>query len=301
MKKAFFLFFLLSFTFNFCQTQEWMNSLDVAKRLALVQDKMLFVVWENTTLDTFPVILDNGKGGVIVGDLFKDNDINQIVWEYFIPVIIKESNYEALFNEIKDKRDVLYIDKFNDNSIKIMDANGNILNTNSLEYDYGNTDLSFLFNNYALRTSYLKQELSNYSKKKTFSTSYNLASKYLDFSIHVNNSIRNEVIEMAHFYLNEATEILKNDNTPNKSAFAQKCELLKLKNHLIVNRPKKALRLLKKYKNIKIEKINQYLFSFLHYKAYKLLKDEEKALIWKPKVSNIDLKKSNLILKINQL
>ena len=48
MKKAVFLFFLISFTFNFCQSQEWMNSLDVAKRLALVQDKMLFVVWENT-------------------------------------------------------------------------------------------------------------------------------------------------------------------------------------------------------------------------------------------------------------
>lgn len=299
MKKAVSLFFILLFSFNFCQSQEWMNSLDVAKRLALVQDKMLFVVWENTTLDSFPVLLDNGKGGVIVGDLFKDNDINQLVWEYFIPVIIKETNYEALFNEIKDKRDALYIDKFNDNSIKIMDANGNILNTSSLEYGYYGVVLTFLFDNYALRTTYLKQELSNYSKKKTFSTTYNLASKYLDFSIHVNNSIRYEVIEMAHFYLNEATEILKNDNTPNKSAFAQKCELLKLKHHLIVNRPKKALRLLKKYKNVKIEEINQYLFSFLHYTAYKLLKDEEKALTWKPKVSNIDLNKTNLIQKIN--
>ena len=55
------------------------------------------------------------KGSVTV----EDNDINQVVWEYFIPVIIKESNYEVLFNEIKDKRDLKYIDKFNDNSIKI--------------------------------------------------------------------------------------------------------------------------------------------------------------------------------------
>lgn len=299
MKKAVFFFFLLAFTFNFCQSQEWMNSLDVAKRLALVQDKMLFVVWENTTLDTFPVILDNGKGGVIIGDLFEDYDLNQVVWEYFIPVIIKESNYEALFNEIKDKRDVLYIDKFNDNSIKIMDANGNILNMNSFEYGYGGTDLTFLIDNYALRTTYLKQELSNYSKKKTFSTVYSLASKYLDFSIHVNANIRTEVIDLAHYYLDEAAEILKTDSTSNKVAFAQKCELLKLKHHLIINRPKKVLRLLKKYKNVKIEKINQYLFSFLHYTAYKLLKDEEKSLPWKSKVSNTDMDKTNLILKIN--
>jgi hypothetical protein len=299
MKKAVFLFFLISFTFNFCQSQEWMNSLDVAKRLALVQDKMLFVVWENTTLDTFPVILDNGKGGVISRDLFEDNDINQVVWEYFIPVIIKESNYEALFNKIKDKRDAVYIDKFNDNSIKIMDANGNILNTNSLEYGYGVTDLTFLLDNYALRTTYLKQELANYSKKKTLSTVYNLASKYLDFSIHVNTSIRTEVIDLAHFYLEEAIEILKNDSTSNKSALEQKCELLKLNHHLIVNRPKKALRLLKKFKGIEIEKINQYLFSYLHYTAYKLLKDEEKAMTWKLKVLNTDLNKANLILKIN--
>ena len=35
--------------------------------------------------------LDDGleEGSFIFGDLFEDNDINQIVWEYFIPVIIK--------------------------------------------------------------------------------------------------------------------------------------------------------------------------------------------------------------------
>lgn len=300
MKNLILTIVLFTFAINLCQSQEWMNSLDVAKRLARVQDKMIFAMWENATVDSLPVFLKSKNGKYIIGDLFADKEINRLVWDYFVPVKLQEANYEKLFNEIKDKRSVAYIDKFNDNTIKIMDVNGNILNTDYLEYYYGNVDLSFLIDYYALKTTFLKHELASYSRNKTFLDTYILASKYLEFSTYVNATVRNEVIDLALIYLNEAIGLIENENPEKKAAFKQRCELLFLKKHLILNNPKKTLRQLKKYKNLEIAKNNESLYATLHYTAYKLLKKDDKAEVWKSKISSVDLKKISVILKINQ-
>ena len=80
----------------------------------------------------------------------------------------------------------------------------------------------------------------------------------------------------------------------------QKCDLFKKEEYLILNKPKKVLRHLKKLDITEIDKINQSLFSFLNYAAFKLLKDEENAALWKSKVSLVDLKKTKLIININR-
>lgn len=282
-----------------CPAQEWIHSLDVAKRLAFIQDKMLLVMWEDSTLDEVLVMLEDKNKKLNVRSLFNDREVNSLIWDYFIPVKIKDSKYGELYNEIKDKRNLNYINKFNDDSIKIMDVNGNILNVNYNEYYFDYINLSYIFKNYALKTTYLKQEFENYIDKRTFKTTYDLASKYLDLANYVNEDIKIEIIDLAKIYLDEAIVLLENYNSNNKVALSQKCNLLELKQYLILNKPKRVLRILKKNKKQEITENNQSLYAFLNYTAYKLLKNEDAASNWEAKVSKEDLKKSNFILKIN--
>ena len=48
-----------------------------------------------------------------------------------------------------------------------------------------------------------------------------------------------------------------------------------------------------------IDKRNQSLFDFLNYTTFKMLKDESNAALWKEKLSNLNLKKAELIIKNN--
>ena len=297
MKKTILLFVFVIISFNSCLAQEWFTSLEVAKKLALIQDKMLFVMWENTFNYPYTVELNNDKGDTIITDLFEDDSINRIIWDYFIPVKIYESKYAELSNQIMETRGTKYFNKLIDDSIKIMDVNGNILNINaSNEYI---ENLSLLIKHYALNTSFLKQELINYSKQKNLTTSFSLASKYLDFAILSENDIRFEIIQLANIYFNEAKKHLPKSDLNNEMVFLQNCDLLLVKEDLILNKPRKVIRHLRKINMTEIHKRNQSLFSFLNYTAYKLLNDEENAVLWKSKVSFVDLKKAKLIIKNN--
>jgi len=297
MKKTILLFVFVITSFNFCLAQEWFTSLEVAKKLALVQNKMLFVMWEDTFYYPYPIELNNDKGGEMTIDLFEDDQVNTLIWDYFIPVKLYETNYAELSNQIKETRGTKYFNKLIDDSIKIMDVNGNILNINTSNEYLEN--FSIIIKLYALNTSYLKQELVNYSKNKSFSTSFWLASKYLDFAIFVEKDTRLEMMQLASIYFDESKNHLAKSDLNNKIAILQKCDLLKIKEYLILNKPKKVLRHLKKLNTTEIDKINQSLFSFLNYTAFKLLEDEENAIIWKNKVSIVDLKIAKLIININ--
>src|SRR5210317_469364 len=123
-KKIFCLFFLFTFI-NIGFAQDWMDSFEVAKRLALTQNKMLFVMWEDAYRRPFPDFLEDDKGNLyFVKDIFNNEFINSKIWEYFVPVILKESQHAILYNKIKGKRSLTYINKFNDDFIKIMNVNG---------------------------------------------------------------------------------------------------------------------------------------------------------------------------------
>jgi len=203
-----------------------------------------------------------------------------------------------LSDQIKETRGTRYYNKLVDDSIKIMDVNRNILNiiTSGIEHE----NLSLIIKKYALNTSFLKQALIEYSKEDNYATSFRLASKYLDFAIFVEKDTRFEIIQLAGIYLDEAINHLSKSDLKNKRALLQKCDLLKKKEYLILNKPRKALRHLKKLDITEIDKINQSLFSFLNYAAFKLLRDEENAALWKSKVSLVDLKKTKLIININR-
>jgi hypothetical protein len=173
MKKTV-LIVLFTLMVGVCNAQEWFTSFDVAKRLALVQNKMLFVLWEESMDYSYPLLFNNDKGNLMVVDLSENDSLDPIIWEHFIPVLLPESRYVDFINKAKGRR-VRYTDKLNDDSIKIMDVNGNILNLDDAFETEQN--LSVLIKKYALNTTFLQQDLNNYSKNVNITSAFNLASK----------------------------------------------------------------------------------------------------------------------------
>lgn len=298
MKKLISILLISIFPICTLHSQEWLTSLEVAKKLAIMQDKMIFAVWEDTMYRSgSPIIINNNI--YPISDLAAKESHSQLIWNYFVPLIIPEYTYRDLLDEIDGKRSLDYMYKFNDNHIKIMDANGNILNTSFNGNEFGDMNLASVLEKYALNTSFLKNELKNYALDSSFNSSFRLAIRYLDFAIFANKSIKKELLDLSDIYMKEAKEKLQNESSEKQSLFNEKIELLEIKKMVILNNPKKALRKLKRFDPAKVEDSNLPLLSFLHFASNRLLDNIDNAMIWQNKVSLADLKKVKYLLNNN--
>ncbi|SHG48888.1 hypothetical protein SAMN05444148_0254 [Winogradskyella jejuensis] len=281
------------------ETIPWVESLPIAKIQARSQDKMILMVWEGATKYPLPVLLKDERGrNVVIDNLFETPQLNELLWQYFVPVVVGDESYADLFYEIEGKRPQSYIDKFNDDTLKILDVNGNILGTSGAYTELLNLD-KFIAK-YGFETSYIKQELMNYKLKKDFYTSFYLASKYVDFSLLVNENVRSEILKLSDIYFAESEAFLMAEEASDKNTLLQRVELTKLKQDLIKNRSRKVLRRLKKIEESQIEKVNQPLVTFLYYTAYRLLNDKEKFQPLESSISLLNLKQTQLIVNINR-
>lgn len=299
MKNVLLKLLLVALMVNTASAQEWMKNLEVAQALATVQNKMVLMVWEETTTYQYPVIVKDDKGRTIfINNLYEDEQVSPLIWEHFVPVIVSEYRYADLYEKIKGKRSQNYIDKFNDDSIKIMDINGNILNVDYSTEDFQN--ITTLIERYALNTTYIAQELQDYKKDKNFYSAYFLASKYLDLSLYVNKQTRNDVIKLSNIYLKEAERFIKAEEQTEHSALQQRCGLLELQEELLLKRPKKVIRQLKKMEEDEIVESNKPFIAFLYYTAYMSADKSEDAELWKSQISSVNLKKAQLIINLNR-
>ncbi len=298
MKNHILKILIFIFAINLSYSQAWMTSLDIAQNLALAQNKMVLMVWEETTMYPYPILVNDNTGRtLIVNDLFTDETLSPLIWEHFIPVIVKENKYEDLYAKVKGKRRQRYMDKFNDDSIKIMDANGFIINVSGSSDEFQN--ITEIIEKYALSTEFISTELNNYKEDKTFYSAFFLASKYMDFSIYSRNKTRKALMDMANIYLYEAKNILSVSKDKDKPKLEQRLELLSMQEYLILDRPKKVLRQLKRMEKDGIDSSNRSFAAFLYFTVSKLLNNEDDMKQWKSEVSSLNLKKAQLIYNIN--
>jgi len=289
-------FVLASSSISLVNAQEWMKSLDVAKKLAMNQNKMLFVMWEEATQYELPVFIKDKNGRTIyIDDLLLSEEINEIIWDMFVPVLLNEAAYEDMYSQIKDKRSYGYLQLFRDDSIKIMDASGNILNTAYVNYNYFN--FQDFVNKYALNTKILDQELRNYDQKKDFYSAFYLGAKYVDYAIYNSEEIRPEIIELSNIYLDEAEAYLESMAEEDKVNLETRCELVRIKQELVLNNPRKVLRRLKRLEADSMSSANKNLRAFLFFTSYKLLNDIENVQEWKTELSLVSMKEANYIYK----
>ncbi|REE24292.1 hypothetical protein DFQ09_10457 [Winogradskyella pacifica] len=291
------LLFLL-FAFNVSYSQPWMTNLDIAQNLALTQNKMVLMVWEESTLYPYAVLANDETGKtILIENLFESEVISPLIWEYFVPVIVAEHNYAELYAKIKDNRSQQYINKFNDDSIKIMDVNGNILNLSNDPDNFQN--ITTIINNYALNTEYISPELIGYKTERDFYSAYYLASKYFDYSMYLKEKARPTLIDLGLIYLNEASEFITANASEDQKALTERVSLLDVQQYLITKRPKKVIRQLNRMDAENMESNNQSLVAFLYYTAYKSINDETNAALWESKISSVNLKKAQLLINLN--
>ena len=278
--------------------QAWMTSLSVAQDLAAVQNKMVLMVWEDTTNYEYPVLVNDTNGRtLLIENLFEDEAISPLIWKHFVPVIVNEDQYADLFLKIKGKRKQSYIDKFNDDSIKIMDVNGNILNVSGQTEAYQN--ITNIILDYGLSTEFVSPELKGYKNKVDFYSAYFLASKYLYFSLYVKESTREHIVDLAMLYLDDAEVYLENNPEDNKTGLTQRIELSRIQQYLILKNPKKVLRVLNRIEKEEIETNNQDFVNFLYYTSYRILGDESEAELLESQISSVNLKKAQLLINLN--
>jgi hypothetical protein len=286
----------LLLTSGITYSQEWMSNLKVAQNLALVQNKMVLMIWEEETFNAYPVVVDNTRNQkMILDNLFEEVELNKAIWEYFIPVVVSEYVYDDLYEKIKNKRSQSYIDKLSDASLKVMDIHGNIVNV-TMPYD-DEYNLSQIIRDYAFNTEFLNQELRNYKDNKNFLTAYFLASKYLDFAAANKAKIRPNIINLAKIYIQEAKDLLPMESDNKQDEFAQRLEMLRLQADLLEGKAPRVIRILKKMEKDTIFESNKLFQAFLNYTAYKIRRDNQQAAVWKSQVSSVNLNKADAIIK----
>lgn len=293
-----FLVLFILFSVSAVNAQEWMSNLKIAQKLALVQNKMVLMVWEEETYYDFPVMIVNSNNQATwVNNLFDENELSKAIWQHFIPVVVSEYVYDDFYNQIKKKRSQNYLNKFSDGTLKVMDVNGNIVNVN-MGYD-DSFNLSKLITDYSFNTEFLSLELKNYVQSKTFFTSYFLASRYLDFSLYHKPTVRQEIVNLAKIYINHAEELLTQEPTEKQAELKQRLEMLELQTDLIEGKPGIVLRKLKRMDRGIVHESNKSYQAFLYFTAHKIRRDNANAEIWRPLLSTVNLNLSQSIIKIN--
>lgn len=279
------------------QIREWMSPLKFAQIKARSENKLILMAWKRSLEIPFPAIVkdENGKD-IYIKNLFESPIINEFLWKSFILVEVDDDFYGELMEEIKGKRSQSYVDTFEDDSLKIMDANGNIIGTSGAFTEVLN--LSKFVIKYNLNTSFLKQELINYDTNKEFYSAFYLASKYVDYSILVNNNVRDEILRLSDVYFAEAEQFLAEDkNLDNKKVLYQRIKLIRLKQDLIKNKSGKVIRQINK---IDLLEVNEPLKVFLLYTAYRLKNDVENFSVLENKLSLFNRKLSQSIVDLNR-
>ena len=93
--------------------------------------------------------------------------------------------------------------------------------------------------------------------------------------------------------------MLELENVKDQPVLKQRAELFILKQHLVLKRPRKVIRKLKRMDAETVNNTNKSFVAFLYYVAFMSLDDPENAEIWKSEISLVDLRKARMLINLN--
>jgi thiol-disulfide isomerase/thioredoxin len=276
MKKHLFSLLIVLTTFTNYADENWLTSFVDAKQLALGTNKLILVDFWATWC---------GPCKRMDSESWSKEDV-QLLMDNYVPVKIDIDRNKGLAQQY-GVRGIPYI--------FIMDGNGKVLYS-QMSYKRKNEVIDLL-KKYALNTSYLSSDLINFHKKETFTTAFRLGVKYQDYSLHIGDSIKSDVLNVADIYFEDARDYLKSSDLKNKNLFEQKLDLFEIQEYLILHKPEKALKSLNKLNANDILASNKSFYSFLLYVSYLELNDQTNATNLQKDISNAERKKAELFIK----
>jgi hypothetical protein len=168
--------------------------------------------------------------------------------------------------------------------VYILDANGEVV-LQSKSYMPKNRVMKLL-TEYKYSTKYIQQEYLNFMKTNSGDNALKIAEKYFDFSIFVDDSVKNDFLNLGSNYLKMSYKLYKKEGQ--KKKHKQRMALYDdVYKQLLRGNYKKTLKELNKdFKETDILEHNKDLYTFIQYTAYMKLKDNDNAKIWYQKLKN---------------
>ncbi|MGB8374089.1 MAG: thioredoxin domain-containing protein [Salegentibacter sp.] len=281
MKKITSLAFLL-LIFSNASATGWFYTLENAQKMALSTNKLIVVDFSATWC---------GPCKRMESESWNDPEVDKLMAN-FVPLKIDLDSNPTLARLYEVKAIPFMF---------IIDGNGTIV---SKHLGYLNkAGVIKMLKKYSVNTRFLSRAGIQYYQNQNYVTGIRLGQQYLDYSLFVNEEIKEDFLRVADEYLRKAEDLLDKDQE-NYISMKQKIELLELTSDLYSGRENRVSRFLSK--KIDIEEIvehNRELYAYLNYCLAAKNEDQETREEWKQRLAALDggelyLKKSEKFLEV---
>ncbi len=239
-----YLIILITVFFSQLSQATYFTNFDEAQKVALATNK--FIVLDFTGSWCAPTTKPMGLCTLNLGDQNK-------VFQQYVIVQVDQQTIQYYFKNFDFKISP---------EIFIVDANAKYIHNFSGFLDEASMKIEL--EKFALSTEFLSLDLINYYKNNNYSNSLKIYQKYLDYSLMVDNSIKDNFINLANIYFENASErLIKMDLDYEEKN--QKLNLFMLYHYVYTMNFEKAQKKVDKFNLKEIKEGNLYIYYFLKY------------------------------------